>query len=118
MDTEFIFLIACDMPFINKNLLTYMKNTLAENADIYIPYFNNGMIEPLFAFYNKRLISVIEEQIKKKDYKLRSLLSTVYVQYLEERDTRCIDPNFLTFFNVNTKNDFEMAKKISRNEIR
>ncbi|MCD6107403.1 MAG: molybdenum cofactor guanylyltransferase [Caldisericaceae bacterium] len=115
---DFIFLAACDMPFINKNLLSYMKNMLNTNVDIYIPYFDNGMIEPLFAFYNRRLISLVKEQIKIEDYKLRSLLNTASVQFLSESEIESIDPDFLTFFNVNTKSDFEKAQELLSDKVR
>jgi len=142
VDTDFIFLTACDMPFINEKVLHYMKISLREDTDIYIPHYSDGMIEPLFAFYHKRIFPFVEKQIENRDYRLRALLkntpdmwispanqdqvsnknrnrrSTYRVQILNEREIEFIDPELLTFFNINTRNEFDKAQGLLEHEVR
>lgn len=117
-DTDFIFLTACDMPFINEKILHYMKISLREDTDIYIPCYNDGMIEPLFAFYHKQIFPFVEKQIEKRDYRLRTLLKSTHVQILNEREIESIDPELLTFFNINTRNEFDKAQGLLKGEVR
>ena len=108
---NFVFLSACDMPFINEKVLKYMFDNLQDDSLIYLPRFKNGMIEPIFAFYNKKLLPCVSNKIKEGDFRLRSLLSCGKAQYLKESEIESLDPEFLSFFNINTKDDFDKVKK-------
>jgi molybdopterin-guanine dinucleotide biosynthesis protein A len=110
-DKRFIFLTACDMPFINEHLLGYMYEKLDIDADIYIPHFKN-FIEPLFAFYNRSLLNVVKNRIKMGNLPLRSLIENAHVQYLGEEEIVRFDRELITFFNVNTKEDEIRLKEI------
>ncbi len=108
-DTDYVFVVACDMPFINKSLLLHMKNSLKEENEIYIPLLKNGYIEPLFAFYKRTLFKKLKEQIENGDYRMRSLLNGANVQFLTEKEIECFDSELTTFFNINTKKDLKKA---------
>jgi len=101
---EFVFLTACDMPFINEKLLAYMYENLRKDADIYIPRIGS-YIEPLFAFYSRRLFSKVKQNIETNNFPLRLLLKGTKVQYLKENEIIRFDRELITFFNVNTKED-------------
>ena len=101
---EFVFLTACDMPFINERLLMYMYDNLDKSVDVYIPRIGN-YIEPLFAFYNRRLFAKVKQNIELKKLPLRLLLRNSKVQYLKESEIVRFDRELTTFFNVNTKDD-------------
>ncbi|QUH20102.1 molybdenum cofactor guanylyltransferase [Alkaliphilus sp. B6464] len=49
--TDHIFVIACDMPFINTKLSEYMVDLL-QDEDVIIP-FVDGHYQPLYAIYGK-----------------------------------------------------------------
>lgn len=115
-DTDFVFLTACDMPFINKELLAYMRDMLKEESEIYIPLLKNGFIEPLFAFYKKSLLQELKKQVEYKNYRMRSLLQNHKVQYLEEKEIEQFDRELITFFNINTKTDLEKALETIKDE--
>jgi len=115
--SHYVFLIACDMPLIQKEVLEYMYKNLDFSSHIYIPKLENGFIEPLFAFYKSTLLKTIEENISKNDLKLRSLINDHIVQYLTYEEIRSLDPNLYTFLNINTKSDFsKIIDIISSNE--
>jgi molybdopterin-guanine dinucleotide biosynthesis protein A len=110
-DKRFVFLTACDMPFIDERLLNYMYGELDISVDIYIPRFKN-YIEPLFAFYNRNLLNAVKSHIDEGKLPLRSLLENARVQYLSEEEIIKFDRELMTFFNVNTKEDEIRLKKI------
>jgi len=114
-DVDFVFLVACDMPLIKKEVLEYMKATLNGQSFSYIPKLENGFIEPMFAFYSSKLLPIVERNIKANDLKLRSLLIDK-VQYLEVYKIKDIDPELLSFLNINTKSDFDRICSIIKNE--
>lgn len=101
---QFVFLTACDMPFINERLLMHMCDNLDKNMDVYIPHIGN-YIEPLFAFYSRRLLAKVKQNIELKEFPLRLLLRNSKVQYLKESEIVRFDRELTTFFNVNTKED-------------
>ncbi|MCD6427983.1 MAG: molybdenum cofactor guanylyltransferase [Caldisericaceae bacterium] len=115
-DTEFVFVTACDMPFINRDLLTYMHSSLEEKSEIFIPLMKNGFIEPLFAFYKRSLLQELKKEIKYGDYKMRSLLKGKRVRYLTEKEIEQFDRELVTFFNINTKTDLEKALETAKDE--
>lgn len=113
--TNHIFLSACDMPFIKKEIIEYMIRKYDFTSSIYIPRFNNFYIEPLFAIYSKTLNSKVENLILDGDFRMRSVLVGEKIQYLNQNEIELLDPELLTFFNINTKSDYERIK-LSKNE--
>ncbi len=57
----YLFAIACDMPFVNPELINYMKE-LCKDYDIVVPETEQGL-EPLHAIYSKTCLLVMEKYI-------------------------------------------------------
>ncbi len=106
--TEYNFIVACDMPYLNPALISYMAG-LAEGHDIVIPSLN-GLLEPLHAIYRKRLIPLIEEQIKHDRRRIRELFGHVQMRYVTEQEIDRFDPGRKSFKNLNTPKDYEDAE--------
>lgn len=117
-EEDFVFLVACDMPLIKKAVLEYMFESLNPEKLIYIPKLCNDFIEPLFAFYNRKLLSKVEENIRNGEFRLRSLIEDSYTQYLQCSEIVNLDPELLTFLNINTKSDFDKILEIIEDERR
>ncbi|UCD09841.1 MAG: molybdenum cofactor guanylyltransferase [Dehalococcoidales bacterium] len=103
---------ACDMPFLNTNLLEYMSEILAE-YDAVVPRLANEMIEPLHAVYAKNCLSRIDERLAARKLSIHAFLDEVNVRYLEEVESRNIDPELTSFFNINYQTDLDKALKIA-----
>lgn len=96
-------IVACDMPFLNKDILNYLGN-YDFKEDALIPIVN-GKIEPLCGIYKKSSVKIIESMIKDKDYKLMNLLKNLNTKYLDIKD----NDNFL---NINNPEEYsELIKK-------
>ena len=108
------FVIAVDMPFLNRELLAYMTD-VADGYDYVIPRIGS-FYEPLHAIYSKNCISPIETMINKNRRVIIELFDYVKVRYVEAEEIDRFDPQHLSFFNINTIEDLEKAKEIAAGE--
>ncbi len=104
--------VACDMPFLNKRLIRYMLD-VSDGFDITIPRLGS-MLEPLHAVYSKNCLKAIEKLLAVDKLKIDSLLGTVEVRYVEAGEIDSFDPEHLSFFNVNTKADLNVARGLTK----
>lgn len=110
--TPYIFLAACDMPFIHEGLVQYMVGQ-KDAVDIVLAYWN-GRPQPAHAVYNQNCQSVVEELIRSGDLKLQRLLATptLRVRLVTEDEVREVDPDGRSFLNVNTPADLVRARAL------
>lgn len=94
-----IFVVACDMPFLDAALIREMAAQLPGFDAVAMPG------EPLHAAYAARILPVVEAQIAAGDYSLQSLLSTLRVKYIAAKPLA----------NINTPKDWEEACERFRN---
>lgn len=109
--TEKNFIVSCDMPFLNLNLIRYMLNQSVE--DILVPRIGDHL-EPLHAVYSKQCLPKIEEAVRREKFKIIEFWEwdNVDVKYIEQTEVEKFDPNLYTFFNINTRKDYRQALKI------
>ena len=98
------------MPFINVELIRYMINQIEEH-DIVIPLSSQG-VETLFAIYSLNCLESIVQQSELGNFKLRDILHIHNVRYVSQEEIHDFDPEEHSFFNINTPEDYEVAKKI------
>lgn len=106
--------VACDMPFLNQALLDYMIQ-LSANFDLVVPRLGN-MVEPLHAVYSKGCLAPMERLLRQGSLGVRELFTLVKIRYVEADEINRFDPKHLSFFNINTKADLEMARKLAKEE--
>lgn len=102
--------VACDMPFLNLDLLRHMLS-LREGVDAVVPVLD-GRPEPTHALYSKECLPHIEERLKADDLKISRFYDQVRVEYVSEGDILKLDPDLLSFFNVNSPTDLEQALEL------
>jgi molybdopterin-guanine dinucleotide biosynthesis protein A len=107
---DYNFMVACDMPFVNQNLVNYMLNC-KEGSDCIIPSWN-GKLEPLCAVYSRRCIEPVSLQLKIGDLKAANICSTVKTRIIHEKEIEGFDPSGLSFTNINTKEDYERISNV------
>ncbi|MFH0769610.1 MAG: molybdenum cofactor guanylyltransferase [Chloroflexota bacterium] len=109
--------VACDMPFLNTELLRYMVER-ASDSDVVIPRLDEGMVESLHAVYSRGCLVSIRTQLELNQLGVHSLLSKVRVKYIEREECQKLDPQLLSFFNINCQADLDRANALAReNEI-
>jgi len=110
-DSFYNLVVACDMPFLNQDLLHYMME-LSADSDLVIPLLDN-QVEPLHAVYTKNCLSSIEHLIKQDKLTINELCRLVKVRYVKAEEIERFDPTHLSFFNINTKADLKKARELA-----
>jgi len=104
---DYNFVVACDMPFLNSGLITYMAG-LTQGYDIVAPLVA-GYLEPLHAFYHRRLLPVIEERLRQDSRQIRGIYDEAHVHYVTETELDRYDPERRSFKNLNTPEEYKEA---------
>lgn len=106
------FVVGCDMPFLSINLIKYMKDKIGD-ADVVIPKTKEG-IEPLHAIYSKNCLNIIEKKIRdeKEKHSLRSIFSELKIKYISEKEILQFSLPEIAFFNINTSQNIEEARRL------
>jgi molybdopterin-guanine dinucleotide biosynthesis protein A len=113
--TVYNLVVACDMPFLNPDLLHYMIQ-VASDFDLVVPRVGR-LTEPLHAVYSKNCLSPIENLLKQNELRVYKLFSLVKVRYVEAEEIDRFDPKHLSFFNINTEADLKKAKELLNGEL-
>ena len=110
-DSQWAFVVACDMPFLNVDLL---KNMLSyrDGHDAVVPK-TDGYPEPTHALYNKTCLPHMEKRLQNNDLKIARFFDEVSVRFLEEAEVRETDSDLVSFFNVNTQDDLDRALSLA-----
>jgi molybdenum cofactor guanylyltransferase len=108
--------VACDMPFLNLELLRYMIDIAGAN-DMIVPRVSPDIFEPLHAIYSLNCIPPLEKLIRENKFKILELFPLVKVRYVEIAEIDRFDPQHLSFFNVNTEADLKAGRELARKEV-
>jgi molybdopterin-guanine dinucleotide biosynthesis protein A len=108
-----IFVVACDMPFLNKEVITFVCSRMkgCGDCDAVVPVFNNEP-QPLSGLYSRTLLPYLEEGIMHEKTALIPFLREVNTYFINESDMRTIDPGGRSFMNINTVEDYEAVMHI------
>jgi molybdopterin-guanine dinucleotide biosynthesis protein A len=112
--SDYTLVVACDMPFLNPNLLRYMVGLLDEKDgpfDVVVPRVE-GYPEGLHALYHKNCLVPIHRQLELNQLKVISFYGGVRVRYLDEPEYAPFDPKNLSFQNVNTPEEVSWAENL------
>ena len=106
-----VFITACDMPFLNKALIGYMASK-RERYDAVVPESPGGTgrdrMEPLFALYSRRLLASMEKALHDSKRGLKDFLNNKRVHYIRTSETIKFDPQARSFVNLNTPEDIDL----------
>jgi molybdenum cofactor guanylyltransferase len=114
--TEWAFAVAADMPFVSPELVRRM---MAESpgADAVVPRLttrggSTSETEPLHALYHARCAAPIARRLAAGDRRLVSFIPDINAVYVGDDFVQQADPRRLSFFNVNTPEEWEQAEKL------
>lgn len=75
-DADALFVAACDMPFIDRAAVERMLELFRQNPGVIVAAAGER-VHPLFGIYPRTVLPVLEEQIKKGDYRMMDVLEEV-----------------------------------------
>ena len=112
--TPWIAILACDLPFVTKDLMTRLAGYCSDEFDAIVPVQPDGKLQPLCAIYRReRCLPVAEDMIEKGDLKMRALVSSLHTRFVDFGELADLSGSANFFFNVNKPEDHESALKIA-----
>jgi molybdopterin-guanine dinucleotide biosynthesis protein A len=104
---NFCFVTSCDVPFLNPSLISHLTS-LISNYDLVVPFWEDRF-QPLHAVYSTNVLPLLKEQLDRGELRPIYLFDKVKTYKIEEDVIRRFDPEGLSFFNMNTPDDYERA---------
>ena len=104
---DYVFICACDMPFITGRIADYIAEFISSDYDCYV-ITDEDRMHPLCAIYSKRVLPVIEKLIANGEYKLRLILENTRTKFISLENTN-FEKRIVR--NVNTKEEYRELKK-------
>jgi molybdopterin-guanine dinucleotide biosynthesis protein A len=100
------FIVACDMPFLNRAFIEYLSRNFESKA--LVPLSENG-IEPLHAIYDGACLPAFETYLRgeAKTPSLRRVCDEVGARFVSEAVPRAFDPQLRCFSNWNRPEEVE-----------
>jgi molybdopterin-guanine dinucleotide biosynthesis protein A len=118
-DSDYVFAVACDMPLVSTALVRRMIS-LSEEFDVVVPRIQaehadkreseEMWFEPLHAVYGKACIPYMENLLEQRNLRIFDFFSQAKVRFVDTDEIRAVDPDMLSFFNINTPADLERAR--------
>jgi molybdenum cofactor guanylyltransferase len=108
--TPYSLCLACDMPFVKPDFLRFLCDTAAE-ADVVIPR-NAEDFQPLCAVYSQACREPIRQRVAAGRLKITGFFDQVSVRVINSELLARYDPHDVMFFNANTPEEYEQARRI------
>ena len=107
--------VGCDMPLLQPNLLSHLT-TLLGNYDAVVPCVEAAdrsaiVFQTLSAVYSKRCLPVIDRMLAAGELRVHALYDRIDARIVQPYEWQVLDPQGLSFFNINTPKDFEKANR-------
>lgn len=110
-ESEWIAVLAVDLPFVTVDLLVRLHSFCLSDVDAVVPVQPDGRLQPLCAFYRRDRCRIASESVIESDdlslYQLLSRLRTRKVEFAEVTDLAHSADFFL---NLNVPEDFRRAE--------
>ena len=106
---KFCFVTSCDVAFTNLSLISFLISQIS-NYDVVVPYWQERF-QPLHAVYRRSVMPLLKEQLERGELRPIFLYDKVRTRKIGEDEIRCLDPDGLSFLNMNTPEDYEEALK-------
>ncbi len=117
-----ILCVGCDMPLLQPNLLSHLT-TLLGNYDAVVPCVEAAdrstiVFQTLSAVYSKGCLPVIDGMLAAGELRVHALYDRIDTRIVQPHEWQAFDPQGLSFFNINTPEDFEKANRYIREGLR
>lgn len=111
----YVAVIACDMPFVNAQMISYQLDCLVgEQVDLVIPLTEQGY-EPFHAVYRRETcLSAVDAALQSGKKRMISWFDQVRVRELGQTELQRLDPLGRAFLNINTPEEFQIAEQMAQ----
>jgi len=106
--SEYVFILACDMPYLSEGLIEYMKRGIRKKLPGAATACRGDFLEPFHGFYSRSLIPEIETSVHRGSGSVFSLLQRPDILKIDDNTVRKYSPDGRIFFNVNHPEDMSV----------
>jgi molybdenum cofactor guanylyltransferase len=106
---EFSFVTSCDAPFLSTALIAYLTAQIS-GYDVVVPFWEERY-QPLHAVYRGSVLPLLKEQLERGELRPVYLFDKVRTRKVDQDEIKTLDPDGLSFLNVNTPQDYQAALK-------
>jgi molybdopterin-guanine dinucleotide biosynthesis protein A len=111
--TEFNLFLSCDMPFMGARFLRLLcARACAGRADVTLPENREQGWQPLSAVYRRRALGPIRARLAARENQVSRLFARVQCSVLTWREIARAGFSPRIFYNMNTQEDYEVARRI------
>lgn len=112
-NAEYSLLLPCDTPLVSIRIVHFLLD-ICTNSSAAIPVWPSSYIEPLQAVYHtESALTAAKTALNKGKMNMRSMINNLKrVQYISTVLLEQLEPNLLTFFNINTPQDLKKAEDL------
>lgn len=108
-----VLVMPCDAPFIQVSLAQKLLDQQLSGDYRAVVALKDDYPQSAFAVYHRACLSQFEQSIHNDQRKMSIILKTIDpIYYLPEHEWRAIDPQGLSFVNINTPDDLIAAQKL------
>lgn len=108
---EWNLILGCDMPFLTVDWLNFIcERARASEAEVIVPQSEHGL-EPLCACWKTSAAAKIQSQFDAGVRKVTQAMKQLHMEVLDEKDWKRFDTSGRLFWNMNTVEDYEEARR-------
>lgn len=101
------FVCSCDVPFLDPSLIAYLLSCV-QDYDIVVPYWAERF-QPLHAIYRRDIAPILRRRLDEGKLRSSDLFEAVRTRIVGEEELRRIDPEGLSFINLNNPEEYQRA---------
>lgn len=108
-----VFATGCDLPFLNLKVIDLLFELADERKgyEAAVPTQPNGFFEPLHSVYDReKMSSACKAALERGERRIYVPLQELCINRVSVKELQHIDPELLTFFNLNTQQDLNIAR--------
>jgi molybdopterin-guanine dinucleotide biosynthesis protein A len=109
---EHILVVSCDQPFLNPEVLRFLLD-LRHGYDVVVPLNRESYPQSMHAVYGRGCLEPIRRCLDADRLKVIGFHSDVRVRSVTAEEIDRLDPQRLSFFNVNTPADLAEAERLA-----
>jgi len=110
-------ILSCDLPFMTRNWLAFLaERAIRSKAEVIVPNSQNGL-EPLCACWRTDAASDIRRTFERGVRKVTEAMKRLKMEVLDESVWKRFDSDGRLFWNMNTPEDYEEARRVLERKI-
>jgi len=110
IETNWVFVVAVDMPFISADLIRFLAKK-REGKQVVVPMIDEHL-QPLFAYYAKACLPAMQQQIAAENRSLRRFIGGVDSVIVPKEALEPFDSSLMSFLDLDSLKDLEYAENL------